>query len=390
MTTLAKAENVGEILRGPDIPAKPNDLLVSILRTRRSHGSVGDTNFRLWLNQKLKSYGAKPEIVVEGNIVVVTDAKSDTLFSCHIDTCHSKVESNGQAQDLSYDPSFGHIVLDKSKDKPGVLGADDGAGIYIMLRMIEKKVPGTYIFHVGEECGGVGSRAYLQKSKDKLEQFSRAIAFDRACHAGNEPEVICTQGGQACASIEFGKALVAELNKHSHKFSNDWVVSHKGTFTDTKVYRGVINECVNLSVFYANQHSDQEYLDVSNLESLVDVACSIKWDDLPTVRKPEDTPIYQHNAWKNKPALDMYGYGDLSYDKYKAPKDNKKKAKKPTLTPVSPTLSLMDEVMMFNLEELETMCVDSSETMARLMAKLIAKNQALELEVQVLSTYLDT
>lgn len=263
----------------------PNPLLLNILGTRRAHGTLGDSNFRIFLHAEIRKIGYSPVIEKEGSIVVVVDPKSTTLFSCHIDTCHSTAESNTNTrQVLVYDPIFSHIFL---QDKTGssCLGGDDGVGVYIMLRMLQAKVPGTYIFHTGEERGGIGSRAILKNSPDRLAEFDRCIAFDRAVHDGEQPEVIVTQGGMTCASVPFGMALVAELNKG--QFSEPWVVSHRGSFTDSKVYAGIIPECVNVGCFYVNQHTPNEVVNASGVEALLDICLKIKWESLKPVRKPE-------------------------------------------------------------------------------------------------------
>jgi len=376
---------------GPAVPESPDAVLVGILRTKRAHGSVGDTNFRLWLHSHLETLtGKKPIIKAQGCIVVVTDPKSDTLFSCHIDTVHTVMESDGSVQDLAYDSAFGHIVLGQGSTS-SCLGADDGAGIYVMLRMIMAKVPGTYVFHTGEEHGGVGSRALRSAEAPWLDSFSRAIAFDRAVQRQDSPEVICTQGGQPCASLEFGQALVAELNKHSELFADDWVISHKGSFTDTKVYSDIIPECVNLGVFYAQQHSKHEWLDVAHLESLVTAACAIKWDDIKAVRKPVAVPK-PSAKWEYQPKQSEFNYKKSSdYKKQQAAEDLywesklNSKAKMPNKAKGNSEFAdleggnLTDYLMYFE---------EDPEAAATSVAKLLAKYKAACAELEVLKDFM--
>ena len=387
---------------GPEIPEQPNPLLVSILRTKRAHTSAGDINFRLWLHAYLEQItGKKPQIWEEGCVVVQTDTKSDTLFSCHMDTVHSNAESNGSFQDLAYDPTFGHIVLAPGSTS-GCLGADDGAGIYVLLRMIESKVPGSYIFHTGEERGGIGATAMLAKRKDWLDNFSRAIAFDRAVQQQDSPEVICSQGGVPCASLQFGGALVDALNAHSALFADDWVISHKGTFTDTKVYRGVIPECVNLGVFYARQHSPQEFLDVAHLESLVTAACKIKWDDLKATRKPEADaiPAYSYkkgkqNSYKGASMVSEDEYWENLYRermagtlaKTPAPAVPAKKVPPPEPTVLSP-LDYLDELDSYTKADYLSLVEDTPDMAAAVLAVLVAKYKASIAELDVLHAFM--
>ena len=273
---------------------EPDPLLVSILSTRRAHGSVGDTNFRLWLHAELKKFGFPVTVLSEGVVLVEVDKKSTTLFSCHIDTCHGRAESDGSKQQLAYDPAFSHIFL-ADKSKSGCLGGDDGVGIYLMMKMIKAKVKGSYLFHTGEECGGIGSRAVLATNEKWLKGFERCVAFDRAVRHGEKPEVIISQGGTACASNAFGTQLVAALNQHP--FNEPWETSHKGSFTDSKVYSGLISECVNVGCFYVSQHTANEIVDAEGVEKLLDACLKIKWQDLKASRTPTaDLPKTQQSG----------------------------------------------------------------------------------------------
>lgn len=258
-----------------------NDLLSTILSSKRAHGSAGEASFRKWLWARLPS----PVEMAEG-CIAVTIGQSKTLFSCHVDTVHSIQESDTNCQPLVYDANLSTVSLDGGTSS--CLGADDGAGIYVMLRMIEKQVPGTYLFHTGEERGGIGARAMFRQHADWLKKFKRAVAFDRA----GTSDVVVTQGGVPCASATAGAALATALNTVGAKHSFSYQVSHKGTFTDTKVYAPLIPECFNLSVGYEFQHTPDEYLDVAFVEQLVDVACSLAWEDLPTVRVPCAPSVY--------------------------------------------------------------------------------------------------
>ncbi len=288
-------------------------LLVKILGARRCHGSKGDMDFRTWLFNVLKSDGHKPRHMSDNLILELGNSK--TLFSCHVDTCHSMAMSDGGAaapQKLAYDPGFGHLVLDEEFRKGGnVLGADDGSGIYIMLRMIQAKIPGAYIFHVGEEKGGIGSNALAGTAEGRkwLSKFDRAVAFDRA----GDCDVIVTQGSQACASIPAGEALASALVALGLK---NMKVSHRGSFTDTKVYRNIIPECFNLSVGYRDQHGPNESQDVPFLESLVEACLKLNWDALKVFRDPRQ---YQDTSSSGRGyGLDGGGFGggqrQLGYD----------------------------------------------------------------------------
>lgn len=294
-----------------DMPSEAHFKLLSrILQSKRSHNSSGDHAFRKWLESQFKTYYTKA-----GNLVVTTDDKSDVMFSCHIDTCHSPVVSDDKPQKLEFDPNLGHIFLAPESQKTGhVLGADDGAGVYIMLRMIEAKVPGTYVFHIGEEVGCVGSRAMVQQESKWLGKFNLAVAFDRP----QSFEVIHTQGGLVCSSVKCATALALALSTDTLAYEP----SANGVLTDTKHYRGIISECLNIGVGYSFQHSPQEYQDVYHLETLANRCCEINWAALPIDRDPYEAPA-------QKPPVQK----PYSYEPYKEPKHLKSVPKKAKLHP---------------------------------------------------------
>lgn len=265
-----------------------DDLIVNILKTRRAHNSPQELKFVGWLRDYITT-NLKREVVTlaEGCFAVLVGKKPATLFSCHVDTVHTASEHE---QIICYDANFGHIFLDKNhvypqgQFSPNCLGADDGAGIYIMLRMIEAGVDGGYIFHRGEEKGGLGAWAVLKENVEFLKKFKACVAFDRP----NCDEVIIHQGGAVCASQGYGKALADALNLGS---GLKYDTSTKGVFTDSKIYRGIIPECVNLGVGYENQHGRDELLDWNHVLTLLDAVKKVKWDKLPILRKPVDDTI---------------------------------------------------------------------------------------------------
>lgn len=275
-------------------PMEMDTLIQDILKTKRCHNSPGELNFVSWLYKYLEGLKFKPKTMAEGAIVIEVGTGGKTLFSCHVDTVHSKEESDGSMQPLFFDPAFGHIFCGDKKS--GCLGADDGAGIYIMLKMIEAGVTGSYIFHRGEEKGGISAYAMKAKYESWLKQFNACIAFDRP----DTCEVICSQGGQVCASVAYGTKLAESLNAQGL----DYQVSHRGVFTDSKVYRQLIPECINLGVGYFSQHGNSEYLDWTHLTSLAEAVTEIDWDAL----KPERKIVAETTlAWESKKTTDYYG-----------------------------------------------------------------------------------
>ena len=185
-----------------DTPATVCPRLVTILSWPRAHGTANELAFRQWVTQTINDMTplASTRVLARQDNLTVTVGKSPTtLFSCHMDTVGDKNAPIGEMKKLTYDQNIKIIQLDKGSIG-GSLGADDGVGVWIMLHMIEKGIPGEYVFHVGEEVGCIGSRAMATKEPMYLKQFDAAIAFDRP----NDYEVIITQGGLECASVKYG------------------------------------------------------------------------------------------------------------------------------------------------------------------------------------------
>lgn len=367
--------------------------------------------FRVWLFNYIRTQlNVVPTIAEEGVIVVTTDPKSTVLFSCHVDTVHNSDESEAaKPQALLYDPNFCHLYLDPdtAKGAPGsCLGGDDGVGIYIMLMMIRRKVPGTYVFHTGEECGGVGARAYVSKNRTMLgERFEQVVAFDRPVKDGTNPEVIITQGGRKCASQTYGKALAAELNKFPFEFP--YVVSERGVFTDSKIYADDVPECVNLGCFYQNQHTSKEVVDCFGVALLLEAACRIDWAKLPIERKAEPDN-YSSGGWKGggrNGYVGGYGgqggYGGYdNWDERQLASERRAAAQGVDTTPKQTPFTLgkkknknsdagsnknmFDRLLEFSYQELIDFVEENPETAAAALLTLAAKHKASEIEVRLL------
>jgi hypothetical protein len=275
--------------------------LLSMLRYRRPFASVGEYEFR---EEFIAPLGPQD---MAGNLVVriphPSGEHSRTLFSCHTDTVHR----DDARQSIVYDASMS--VIYKADQSP--LGADDGAGCFVLLEMIRHGIPGTYVFHTGEEAGGVGSSLMAELEPGFLQQFDRAIAFDRR----GTQDVITHQMSGRCCSTAFAQALADALNKAEGTFS--YGPDSTGLFTDTANYTHLIPECTNVSVGYEGEHTSGEMLDVGHLMVLVEAVVKIDWDALPTERDPkaiEDD--YGYADWK--------GWGGLSPIRGKSRRERKR------------------------------------------------------------------
>ena len=217
-----------------------------------------------------------------GNIVIIVGAdrslhrneRSDdlprTLFTSHVDSVHRL----GGRQTISVDTN-GVISLSKDSVESNCLGADDASGVWLMLAMIECGVEGVYIFHQGEERGGLGSRFIASHYPKFLSSFDRAIAFDR--HGTGD--VITHQATGRCCSDAFAEQLSKELG-------GEYAPCDAGVYTDTAEYTHIIPECTNISVGYEREHSTSETQCTTHLIALLVHLVRIDFDKLPTNRNP--------------------------------------------------------------------------------------------------------
>lgn len=199
--------------------------------------------------------------------------ESETIFTCHLDNyCEKKEKVNHIVE--------GNII---KTDGTTILGADNKAGVCVLLYLISKNIPGTYYFFLGEEpilSGGCwGSTKLVDNKHDYLRKFKRAIAFDRKMTGS----IISRQMAQECCSEDFVNALIDEFSKQGVVMRDD----KTGYYTDTGNFIEIISECTNISIGVWNEHHNNEYVDISYVEKIAKAASEINWENLPTKREPK-------------------------------------------------------------------------------------------------------
>ena len=227
---------------------------------KRPEGSYTQQKF---CNRYLKPVFGNPDEF--GNYIKIIGNKPNIAFMAHHDTVHNS--AGKQIIELQ-----GGIV---STLNGNCLGADDTAGIYIILKMIEAKVPGVYVVHNTEESGCIGSGLLVESSPDWLDHVKIAISFDRA---GYE-DVITHQMGVRTCSDEFADSLSELLGMNYQKNTG-------GVYTDSNEYRFAIPECTNISVGYFKQHTPKETQDLWFLKKLTKTLIAADWSKLVVKRDP--------------------------------------------------------------------------------------------------------
>ena len=270
------------------------------------------------------------------------------LWSCHLDTVHRK---EGW-QRVRIDEAG--IIRQRGR-KSRCLGADDGAGIWLLLEMMDKGIEGLYVFHMDEEVGGKGSKWISYHNKTMLDGIKYAIAFDRK----DRNSVITNQWG-VCCSDTFAESLGKELGM-GH------IIDSTGRFTDTDNYKDIVPECTNVSVGYFNEHKPEESLDFKYLENLRDSLFKLDISNLVESRKPYTRGYGGYGSVNYN-----YDYDDDYWAQYNRAKEEKAKEKetpvvvKPNLSPaIQKHLVQPKDMTKTTLENIERVCSLNSRKMAR-------------------------
>jgi len=227
--------------------------------------------------------------------------ESDVMFTSHLDTATSANTPVNHVFD-------GKII---KTDGKSILGADDKAGVAIMLNMIKNNIPGLYYFFLGEEVGCVGSKKAANAQKEtKIEGINKVISFDRR----GTTSIITYQSGRRCASDSFGRALAGELNKADDSF--EYIIDPTGVLTDSFQFISIYPECTNISVGYQSEHTYSESQDIEHLTKLAEACLKVDWNGLPVERDPLVTDYKSYgNSW-GSPGWDDDDYYGGGYNRW--------------------------------------------------------------------------
>lgn len=204
--------------------------------------------------------------------------KSETLFTTHLDTYSKEYVKVNHVIDEN-DP------YKIRTDETTILGGDNKLGCSILIGMINKGIPGTYYFFLGEEpilSGGCwGSKEALKSRPDYFKKFKRCIAFDRRMYGS----IVVRQMGRMCCSKDFAEKIAEEFDIRGIKWDS---TGGYGYYTDTAIFMDVIPECTNLSAGGFNEHYKTEWVDLNYTYEVYKAAVDMDWELLPTKRELEE------------------------------------------------------------------------------------------------------
>lgn len=185
----------------------------------------------------------------------LSNPASPILLQAHVDTVRSKKE-----------PPL-TVFGDRFLTGNGVLGADDRAGIYAILKIAEKflntkRLPNILITD-DEEIGGLGMKIFCKNTDYKeVEHIKLCLALDR----------------QGCGEYVYYNNISDEVKEYveSFGFHEDY-----GTFSDCEIFTDASHiPSVNLSVGYHHQHTKNERLHMDELELTINRVVSMIKDPI--------------------------------------------------------------------------------------------------------------
>lgn len=242
--------------------------LIEMLKYKRPAGSWSEEKF---CNEYLEPvFGSPDEFGNYTRIIYEPVARGfvqpTICFTAHYDTVH---RNPGMQQVVV----TGDIVTVAQSD---CLGADCTTGVWLILGMIAKGVPGVYVIHAEEESGCKGSRALVSDNPDWLQYIKAVISFDRK----GQESIITHQMGVRTASDAFAVSLSDALGMPTLR------PDPTGSYTDSNEYVAVVPECTNISVGYLNQHTSAELQDIFFAQKLLEKLCDADWSKLVIEREP--------------------------------------------------------------------------------------------------------
>jgi hypothetical protein len=237
--------------------------LVSLSQTEL-HKTLG-----VYLKGKYKNIIIEKEYIVAiGDIPIALVAHMDTVFY-------------NQPGEVYYDQRKGVLW------SPDGLGADDRAGIFAIIQIIQSGLRPSIILTTDEERGGLGAQK-LAKKECPIPGLKYMIELDR--------KGSCDCVFYDCANPQFIQYI--------EKFG---FIERTGSFSDISFLMSAWKICgVNLSIGYQDEHSIAEILNIGALYRTVDI--------VKRMLQSTDIPKFNYVELSNK--LTDYYKNTNSYENY--------------------------------------------------------------------------
>lgn len=284
------------IIRPSLTTAERDDLATLLPILSRPRGTYSDSAYAFARDVLEPVFG--PPLRPCGTYALRIGTAPTVAFTAHFDTVDmSKVQFAETTRSLFLSAS-GVLTLGSSVDRMAVLGADDGAGVWLILEMIRAGVPGVYLVFDAEDHGLIGSGMFAEQEQEVMSGVSKVISFDRHIHNGNQ--VITHMTGCRTASDMFARALCQMLQL-------GYKESSRGSITDSLALADMPGVCevTNISVGYRDHHDRKESLDFFGLRLLRHKLVRADWESLPEGHNPVARSRYSSYETSN------YGYSEV-------------------------------------------------------------------------------
>lgn len=280
------------------------------------------SNF-LWLTSRTYPYGTEKKLdkkLIDEfgfkyddhknlyKVILTEDRVSPTtMFTAHTDTVHDTSFYRfcrkfklpwGKSKPVNHIFSKNNNFV--KTDEKTTLGADDKAGVAIILEMVKSEKPGVYYLFKGEEMGHIGAKKlkeYIYENRD-LKNVKKCISLDRKGY----DSIITHQKNIRCCSDEFAIEVSKKLNSYGFWFRPDPF----GMSTDSLDFINRFSECTNISIGCFRMHTNKECQDLDFLEALTVAFLNINWEKIKTTRKVD-----------GKKKTSVFAFEDFSYINYK-------------------------------------------------------------------------
>lgn len=230
---------------------------------------------------------SEEQVLVNENFIIAR-GESPIAIVAHLDTVYKYPVS-----DLYYDTRKNVLW------SPDGLGADDRAGVFAIIKLIQNNLRPSVILTMGEEIGGVGAAA-LASIPCPIDNLKYIIELDRQ---GKDDAVFYSTGNEDFQDYIIGFGFT----------------KRRGTFSDISFLAPGWEKCaVNLSIGYENEHSVIETLNVTHMfDTIRKVIKMLKVKDIPFFEYIDDIryfSIFKPSESATKSHCECCGHQTVSYE----------------------------------------------------------------------------
>lgn len=257
------------------------ELLTTLLRVESQ-----DTLLQIVKEILIRKY--KQENVIATSNYAYAAGDIPIMLVAHLDTVAERAPQNLY---LKEQEGFKIIYSD------GILGADDRAGIYAILKILQTNLRPSVLFTTDEEIGGYGAIHFVHEVKEPIKPVHYMIEIDRKGQ------------NQSVFYDNFGPLFEEYINNFGFN-------TNKGLFSDISIIcRAWKIAGVNISAGYYFEHTANEFLIFDYLKNTINkVIEMLQQQDIPIFKyKRPDYIVTRTCAICGKSNL----YVDMHYRKKK-------------------------------------------------------------------------